>query len=124
LEEVNTEPVFAWECTEFTAKGIGFKMGFKNPLEVSSNNGKPDKLVLQLKKNTFYAAGTGEPLTGKLSLNIDLPKQFPSAFEKALTEAVADSAKTILTTYMSIGATGQFFFVQILKKMWPLYNCL
>jgi hypothetical protein len=124
LGAVNTEPVFTWECTDFTSEGISFKMGFKNPLEVSANNGKPDKLVLQLKKNTFYAAGTGEPLTGKLALEVKLPKQFPSAFEKALTEAVADSAKTVLTVYMSVGATGQFFFVRILKKMWPLYLCI
>jgi hypothetical protein len=57
-------------------------------------------------------------------MQIYLPKQFPSAFEKALTEAVASSAKTILVVYTSVGATGQFFFVKILSKMWPLFNAL
>lgn len=72
MKEVDTEPTFTWECTEFTPDGISFKMGFKNPLEVSAS--KPDKLVLKLKKNTFYAKGTGEPLTGKLALEVKLPK--------------------------------------------------
>lgn len=99
-------------------------MGFANPLDVSKSNAKPDKLVLQLKKNTFYAAGTGEPLTGKLNIQMEIPKQYPSAFEKALTQAVADSASTVLNVQTAVAMTGSIFFVNILKKMWPLYNCM
>jgi hypothetical protein len=85
-------------------------MGFKNPLEVSKSNSKPDKLVLSLKKNTFFAAGTGEPLTGKLKLQMEIPKQFPNAWGKALTEAISDSASTILNVQAAVGVTGAIFF--------------
>lgn len=107
---LSAEPLFTWECTKFDSKGLGFKMGFKNPLEVSKSNSKPDKLVLQLKKNTFFAAGTGEPLTGKLSLQLEIPKQFPNSWGKALTEAISDSASTILNVQAAVGVTGAIFF--------------
>ena len=103
LEEVSAEEIFTWECTSFTEDGLGFKMGFKNPMEVSKNNKNPDKLVIQLKKNTFYARGTNEPLSGKLEIKFELPKQFPSLTEKMMTEAMAGGIKSILTGLFGLG---------------------
>lgn len=65
---------FSYEVTEFNENGLGFKMGFKNPMEVSKNNKEPDKLVVALAKNTFFSAETMEPLSGKLDIVVELPK--------------------------------------------------
>jgi len=101
---------FTWECTEFTEKGLKFKMGFKSPLSVSSNNGAPDKLKLQLAPKTFFAKDSLEELSGDIDLDIEIPKQFPSVEEKQVTEGVAGGIKNIMAANLIVTFVFQFFF--------------
>lgn len=70
---------FTWQVTSFTSAGLKFKFNFKDPLKVSSTNSKPDKMSLRLKKDTFFSADPPyKALSGKIDLDINVPKQFSS----------------------------------------------
>jgi hypothetical protein len=72
-------------------------MDFANPLKVSKNgSGAPDKLNISLKKNTFFSKDTFEELEGGLTLEIPLPKQFPSKTEMKKTEGIANGVKNVM----------------------------
>ena len=58
---------FTWKCTAFTAEGLSFAMDFGDPLKVSQNNKKPDKLSINLAPNVFFAVGSYEPISGEIS---------------------------------------------------------
>jgi hypothetical protein len=92
-----SEAGFKWECLEFTENGLKFKMDFSNPLKVSKSNGAPDKLNINLKKNTFFSKDTFEELQGGLTMDIPLPKQFPSKDEMKKTEGIANGVKSVMT---------------------------
>lgn len=95
---------------------------FTNPLAISTNNGVPDKIRLQLAPKTFFSKDTGQELTGEVEIDIPVPKQFPSEEEKAVTEGVAGGVKTLMAANLIVTFVIQFFFSQVLKNMWPLYN--
>ena len=97
-------------------------MGFKSPLAVSENNGSPDKIKMNIAPNTFFSKDTLEELTGDLDLDIPIPKQFPSVEEKLVTEGVAGGIKNLMAANLIVTFIIQFFFSQVLKRMWPLFN--
>jgi hypothetical protein len=68
---------FSWEVTSFTKEGLKFKFTFKDPLKVSQTNSKPDNISLKLKKDTFFSADPPyKALSGKIKLDLVVPKQF------------------------------------------------
>lgn len=68
---------FTWEVTSFTSEGLKFKFNFTDPLKVSQTNSKPDNISLKLKKDTFFSADPPyKALSGKIKLDVPVPKQF------------------------------------------------
>lgn len=90
---------------------MAFKFDFGDPLAVSTNNAKPDKMKLALKKNTFFSATPPyKPLTGNLDIELPVPKQFPNPTESAKTESVASGVKNLMLINIIIAIACQIAF--------------
>ena len=90
-----------FEVTEFTEEGMKINIDFSKPMEVSSRNGSSDKLKISLAKDTFFAQGSYEAISGELNLDVNIPKQFDSPEEAAKTRGIAQGIKAI--SYSIIG---------------------
>lgn len=64
-------------------------LDFSNPLAISSKNGESDKLEIALAPDTFFAQGSYEAISGKLALDLDVPKQFGSPEEAEKSRGIA-----------------------------------
>lgn len=78
-----------FEVTEFSEKGMKINLDFSNPLAISSKNGESDKLEIALAPDTFFAQGSYEAISGKLALDLDVPKQFGSPEEAEKSRGIA-----------------------------------
>ena len=68
-----------WEITEFTEKGIDFKLIYVNPLEVSQNE-KPDVVKVMLNLSRFTDE-YGQPMADGQIIEVEVPRQIPSEEE-------------------------------------------
>lgn len=68
-----------WEITEFTEKGIDFKIIYVDPLEVSQND-EPDIVKVKLNMSNFTDE-YGQPMEDGQVIEVKVPRQIPSEEE-------------------------------------------
>ena len=129
---------FTWQVTSFTSAGLKFKFNFKDPLKVSATNSKPDKMSLRLKKDTFFSADPPyKALSGKIDLDIKVPKPLSSKLQSDLSAMIAFVTRYLFRIAMGLALIVHVvvyvsrqccqngrYFPDFMKKFWPVYNIL
>lgn len=64
----------SFKVTDFTEEGLKIDLDFSNPLAVSQKNQELDKIEISLAPDTFFAKDSYEAISGKLELNVEVPK--------------------------------------------------
>ena len=90
---------FVWECIEFKADEMVFKLSFKNPECISSQGSPGDLLVISLYDQRLFEDSSGKLIWPETRLEKRMIRQIAtSGAEKEALETIAGSASTAIMT--------------------------
>ena len=111
-----------WEITEFTEKGIDFKLYYVNPLEVSQND-EPDIVKVKLNLSQFTDE-YGQPMEDGQIIEVEVPRQIPSEEDAVAIEATGQTSETGCFAVMGSNLVVNFILAASLNHLWSMINGL
>ena len=97
-------------------------MNFENPLEVSVNVNKPDRVKITFSETNYFGAYDNKiTLDPDIQLDLTMPQQFPSKKEKVTLENTRKAITGVSIGSLILLILLQFLVGKIIKKMWSFF---
>ena len=118
------EVEYVVEIAEFTARSMILKLDFSDPLSISSGR-EPDIFRAKIiQPNLFISKQSGKTVKKDTTIEVEIPRQFPTVEERKIIEATGVTVEAAASTAGVCQLLISIVMAVSLKAMWNLMNVM